>query len=191
MFRYHEYTPPTTPSLLSPIRTSLHKLESLSARYIGAFVQHLESGSLFDGHVKVNAVTGIAKGKGFDSTADTKVIFKEGVTIYYGFHDAGEGRKDQVYVYLTKDHSTWITDLIKEYPVFLTLRFSILSLAAAHDSGMCYKPPPSLDPGLLLLIQQGHLGNALSNHAQESIAAPVVHVLVSMLEELKLSPERG
>lgn len=45
------------------------------------------------------------------------MIFKEGVTINYGFHDAGEGRKDQVYVYLTKDHSSWIGDLIKEYPM--------------------------------------------------------------------------
>lgn len=53
---------------------------------------------------------------------------------------------------------------------------------------MIYGPP--LDAGLALLIQQGHLGNAIANHAESNMAAPVVHVLVSLLEEIKLKPER-
>lgn len=53
---------------------------------------------------------------------------------------------------------------------------------------MIYGPP--LDAGLALLIQQGHLGNAITNHAESSMAAPVVHAFVSLLEEIKLRPER-
>lgn len=61
------------------------------------------------------------KGHGFDSTADTTVIFKDGITINYGFHDAGEGRHDQVYVYLTPDRQNWIGDLIASNPASVHL----------------------------------------------------------------------
>lgn len=57
-----------------------------------------------------------SKGHGFDSTADMTAIFKDGITINYGFHDAGEGRHDQVYVYLTPDRQNWIGDLIASNP---------------------------------------------------------------------------
>lgn len=48
-----------------------------------------------------------------------------------------------------------------------------------------------LDAGLLLLIQQGQLGNAQANHAQTTLATPVVHLLVKMMDHVRLKPERG
>ncbi|KAL8293568.1 hypothetical protein RQP46_000269 [Phenoliferia psychrophenolica] len=183
--RYHEYAPLVAPSRVGTIKHSVHEIEGLGSRYIGAFVEH-GGKAWWDGHVKVHPITGIAKGQGFDSTADTTAIFANKAVINYGFHDAGEGRNDQVYVYATVDHGSWIGDLIDDNKAWLDVPFSKLALPAAHDSGM-FGP---LDAGLLALIQQGQLGNALASHAEKSLATPLIHFLVSALEQIKLSPAR-
>ncbi|KAK4699903.1 hypothetical protein P7C70_g6353, partial [Phenoliferia sp. Uapishka_3] len=183
--RYHDYAAPVKPSRLNTIRHTVHEIGGISERYIGCFVEHDGKG-WWDGHVKVHPITGIAKGKGFDSTADTTAIFDNDSVINYGFHDAGKGRHDQVYVYATKDQGNWLGDLIQSNQAWRDVPFSKLALPAAHDCGM-FGP---LDAGLTLLIQQGQLGNALASHAEASMATPIVHFLVQVLEEIKLRPER-
>ncbi|KAM0752878.1 PLC-like phosphodiesterase [Meredithblackwellia eburnea MCA 4105] len=183
--RYHEFAAPVLPDRLSKVRHTVHEIEGVSSRYIGAFVEN-DGKAWFEGHVKVHPVTGIAKGSGFDSTAETVAVFGNGAVINYGFHDAGEGRHDMVYVYATPEYSNWLGDLITSNPAWKDMPFSKLCLAAAHDAGMFGK----LDAGLDLLIKQGKLGNALASHAESNIATPVVHFLVAMLEDVKLRPER-
>lgn len=74
----------------------------------------------FNGHVKVNPIDGIAKGTGFDNTASTKALYRDQdgnkITLNYGFHDGGEGRRDQLYVYITPTRESWLAELIAENP---------------------------------------------------------------------------
>lgn len=103
----------------------------------------------------VSGVSAVVRtGKGFDSTSESTVVFhptpKIGA-INYGFHDAGEGRRSQIYLYATPDQSNWLGDFIAEDPRWLKKPFSVLALPASHDSGM-YGP---LDGGLAALIEEG------------------------------------
>ncbi|ORY50675.1 PLC-like phosphodiesterase, partial [Leucosporidium creatinivorum] len=186
--RYHEYADPVHPARLSTLRTSVHRIDGVGSKTVAAFVEH-GGNEWWKGLIKVHPVTGIATGKGFDSTSESTVVFhptpKIGA-INYGFHDAGEGRRSQIYLYATPDQSNWLGDFIAEDPRWLEKPFSVLALPAAHDAGM-YGP---LDGGLAALIEEGHLGNALANHVAANIASPVIRSLVDLLELIKLRPER-
>ncbi|KAI5475561.1 hypothetical protein MNV49_001157 [Pseudohyphozyma bogoriensis] len=184
--RYHEYAPPEPPSRFSTIKHSIHEVEGIASRYVGAFVER-NGKSWWNGSVKVDPVTGIARGKGFNSTAETVAVFGEdGSVVNYGFHDAGHSRADQVYAYVTPSHANWLGDLIASDPRYLSLPFSRLALAAAHDSGMFGQ----LDAGLATLIQEGHLGSLLESTLETKIAHPTVKFVVQALELVKLSPAR-
>lgn len=129
---------------------------------------------------------GASTGKGFDSTADSTAVFGEDAVLNYGWHDAGEGRRSQLYLYATPLQSDWMGDLIAENEQWLSKPFSTFALPAAHDSGM-YGP---LDGGLAALIEEGHLGEALASSVAANIASPVIRGLVDILELIKLRPER-
>jgi hypothetical protein len=62
--------------------------------------------------------------------------------ISYGFYDSGPGtsgltNQDQSYVYCTRVLTTWMGDLVKQYPQAGQNPFYQFALPGAHDSGMC------------------------------------------------------
>lgn len=176
---YHEHHLGT-----GEIKTSDHNLEGV-ARYVGGFVTK-EGEKVWDAHLKVDAIDGAVKGTTLKSTSESTAVFNETATINYGFHDAGEGRRDQLYIYVTPNHSSWLGNLTKANPLWLTTRFSMLALPAAHDSGM-FGP---LSHGLAQLIQSGKLGHLITSHIEAGLEAPTVKYIVKFLEKVKLSPER-
>ncbi|KAM0791848.1 hypothetical protein ACM66B_004105 [Microbotryomycetes sp. NB124-2] len=183
--RYHEYTPPQPPSRLGVIRASTHEIEGTKSKTAGVWVEH-DGQPWFDGHVKMHPVTGITRGKGLNSTAESTAIFAEQGVISYGFHDAGSARRNQLYAYVTPRLENWLGDLIGNDPAWNKVSFCKLALPGSHDAGM-YGP---LHGGLIALIQEGHFGHALKSGLITNIASPVVRGLVDLLESFKLSPNR-
>ncbi|KAK4046946.1 hypothetical protein OIV83_005737 [Microbotryomycetes sp. JL201] len=183
--RYHEYTPPEPPSRLGVIRASTHEIEGTKAKTAGVWVEY-DGKPWFDGHVKMHPVTGITRGQGLNSTAESTAIFAEHGVISYGFHDAGTARRNQLYAYVTPRLDNWLGDLINNDPAWLQVPFCKLALPGAHDAGM-YGP---IHGGLTALIQEGHFGHALKSGLITNIASPVVRGLVDLLESFKLSPNR-
>ncbi|SDA03124.1 BZ3500_MvSof-1268-A1-R1_Chr11-1g03316 [Microbotryum saponariae] len=187
--RYHEMEQPSPGHRIGQLRSSKHRITGIASRYVGVFVEH-NIEPWFQGHIRVHPVTGIATGVSFNRTSETTAIFREedDAMICYGFHDAGEGRRSQIYVYVTPGKSNWLGDLISANDKWLDVPFSRLALAAAHDAGMFGHP---INAGLLSLIQEGELGHALAGNIETKLASPVVRTLVDILESIRLSPNRA
>lgn len=69
------------------------------------------------------------------------------------FQDARASQRDQLYVYLTATHGTWLTDLVKANAQLFGMPPGTLALAGSHDAGM-FLPR---NQGLLEAIQAGAL----------------------------------
>ena len=184
--RYHEWTPHRHGRKLGKVRATVHEVEGLRSRTLAAFAHHNRK-LLFEGRIKVNPVTGIASGGSFTNTSESVAVFEDGTALSYGFHDAGSGRLDQVYVYLTPEHSDWLGRLIDENSKWLEAPFSMLALAGSHDSGMYGE----LHAGLALLIENGELGNFVRDSTYANLALPIVAGMIDVLESIKLQPARA
>ena len=152
MTRYQEYAPPNPPSRLGELKSTIHEIEGTGSKTVGVWVEK-DGKPWFDGHVKINPLTGIASGKRFNSTAESTALIEEWGTVSYGFHDAGEARRSQVYAYVTPNLSNWLGDLIKGNSEWLNTPFTKLALPGSHDSGMY----GDLHAGLVALIEEGRL----------------------------------
>ncbi|GAA95267.1 uncharacterized protein L969DRAFT_44743 [Mixia osmundae IAM 14324] len=185
--RYHEYNKPAPPARSGDIRYSKHELEGTTSKYVGLFVEQDQT-PFFEGHARVNPVSGKAHGKPFVSTRVSTARFSPDgkLAMNYGFSDALQGRPDQLYCYVTISHENWLGDLIAEDAAWLEKPFSKLVLAGAHDAGMFTE----LDPGLSALIQSGKLNEALGHRKVQETLTPVAHALIHVLKAIKLDPAR-
>ncbi|MCJ1246689.1 hypothetical protein MMC30_003898 [Trapelia coarctata] len=89
----------------------------------------------------INSLTGNLEGGNMKTTMETQLILTGDVVISFGFYDAGSGRvgltnKDQCYVTVTKNQSTWMGSLASQNSPAAQKPFSRFVLAAPHDDGM-------------------------------------------------------
>jgi hypothetical protein len=71
----------------------------------------------------------------------TPSVVEPGYALSYGFYDAGSGaggltNQHQSYVYVTRNHSRWMGDLVGSTPGIAQKPFGTLVLPGAHDCGM-------------------------------------------------------
>lgn len=111
-------------------------------------------------YAKISPFTGNLGESSMGVMLNTPSVVEPGYAISYGFYDAGTGwgpltSQDQSYVYVTRNHSRWMGDLVDSTPAIAQKPFGTLVLPGAHDSGMF--DPTTLqkvahDPGVRLLL---------------------------------------
>ena len=111
--------------------------------FTGAFsFKVIQNGNqLVSESIEVNVVTGNLEGGNLKSMANQTSIITNEAIVTYGFYDAGTGvadlpDRDQVWVTVTPNHSTWMGRLAPPASPQASKPFSKLFLPAAHDIGM-------------------------------------------------------
>ena len=113
----------------------------------------------------IDPITGILFSSDFGHLLKTRSLFIGNHVISYGFYDAGPGyvglpSRDQVYIYVGKNQSTWLGELINKYPD-KKIQIKDLVLAGSHDSGMYVDIPTSASlAGRALIFGMGALVSA-------------------------------
>lgn len=93
------------------------------------------------GYSDINSLTGNLEGGTMIRTLDTRSILAGDLIIAYGFYDAGQGEagltnRDQCYVTVTENQSTWMAKLAPPSSPLSNKPFSRFVLPAPHDPGM-------------------------------------------------------
>ena len=117
----------------------IHGLEHFTGRFIWRVLKNsLEIANRYN---DINSLTGNLEGGNMKITMENQSIFIGDVIISFGFYDAGSGKvgltdKDQCYVTITKNMSTWMGSLVPQNSPAAKKPFSRFVLAAPHDDGM-------------------------------------------------------
>ncbi|MCJ1473665.1 hypothetical protein MMC13_002316 [Lambiella insularis] len=111
--------------------------------YTGRFIWHVlrNSMEIANRYNDINSLTGNLEGGNMKSTLEDQSIFIHDLVITFGFYDAGSGKfgltsKDQCYVTVTANQSTWMGSLAPQGAPAANKPFSRFVLVAPHDDGM-------------------------------------------------------
>jgi hypothetical protein len=118
---------------------NIHGLENFTGRFAWRILKN--SLEIANRWANINSMTGKLEGGNMRSTAEDVSIFIEDVIISFGFYDAGKGEvgltsKDQCYVVVTNNQSTWMGTLAPQGTATAQKPFSRFVLVAPHDDGM-------------------------------------------------------
>ncbi|MCJ1322072.1 hypothetical protein MMC15_007417 [Xylographa vitiligo] len=113
--------------------------ENYTGRFVWRVLQN--SREIANRYNDINSLTGNLEGGNMKSTLEDQSIFIDGVVISYGFYDAGSGKagltdKDQCFVTVTANQSTWMGSLAPQGSPAAMKPFSRFVLVAPHDDGM-------------------------------------------------------
>ncbi|MCJ1408730.1 hypothetical protein MMC19_002805 [Ptychographa xylographoides] len=114
-------------------------LEHFTGRFIWRVLKNsLEIANRYN---DINSLTGNLVGGNMKTTMENQSIFIGDIIISFGFYDAGTGRvgltsKDQCYVTVTRNQSTWMGNLAPQGSTAASKPFSRFVMVAPHDDGM-------------------------------------------------------
>ncbi|MEM7058924.1 MAG: hypothetical protein AAF557_15155 [Pseudomonadota bacterium] len=133
---------------------------------------------------EVNPVTGSLGGQLTDML-QTPSVFLQNTTVSYGMYDAGTGRQGlpnqhQSYSYVTRDHSSWMTEVLKMQGA-KDLPLSSFALPGAHDAGI------SMTPGINAIVDSNLLEKNFSNKVGEAVVRTLRLLSRSTLERFIVS----
>ena len=159
---------------------------------------------LANGWNDINTLTGNLEGGTMLSSIAGPSIFADDLVITYGFYDAGSGvagltNRDQFWISVTKNRSSWMGDLAPEGSVESERLFSRFALVAPHDPGM-----NSMQNALALLYSltpdqivdfHYHLtessdslkGAQESTSLQKATGAGIAHLLPNLMQSLAIT----
>ncbi|KAK0118544.1 hypothetical protein ONS95_007432 [Cadophora gregata] len=91
--------------------------------------------------ISINVLTGNLEGGTLKTMANQASIVRNDVIVSYGYYDAGPGvaglpNRDQCYVTVSSNYSSWMSQLAPQGSPQSSKPFSKLFLPAAHDIGM-------------------------------------------------------
>jgi len=114
-------------------------LQNFTGRFIWRVLRN--SMEIANRYNDINSLTGNLEGGNMKTTMETQSIFTGDAVISFGFYDAGSGKvglsnKDQCYVTVTRNQSTWMGTLAPQNSTAAQKPFSRFVLAAPHDDGM-------------------------------------------------------
>jgi len=114
-------------------------LQNFTGRFIWRVLRN--SIEIANRYNDINSLTGNLEGGNMKTTMETQSIFTGDIVISFGFYDAGSGKfgltnKDQCYVTVTQNQSTWMGSLAPQNSPAAKKPFSRFVLAAPHDDGM-------------------------------------------------------
>lgn len=87
-------------------------------------------------YAEINPYTGNLRDTNLGNMLDTHPIIADDYIISYGFSDTGMNKSDQAYMYVTKNQSDWMGELLSAHKILTKQPFKVFAIPGSHDAGM-------------------------------------------------------
>lgn len=176
-------TGPKVGGVCSPAQNYAHQNLQIQSHNIHGWTGKLNweafagASSVEAGDAEINTLTGNLEGGTMSHLLNTPSSVGNGYALSYGFYDAGSGHgthltnQDQLYVYLTDNHSQWMGTLAATDPHAMSAPFYKFVLPGAHDAGMFTLSTVNA------ILQSAYADALLISLSQIPIIGPLIGIL--------------